>query len=319
MNNTPSASGKLIVSHDGPVTTITLNRPEVHNALDREVSAELNRAVKDVAVDRGCRVLVLRGAGDTFCAGDDIKEFNEWKREDGFWQVRQYQETVTIIDNLVPVTIAAVDGVCTGGGLELTLVCDFVIATHRSRWGMPEINWDITPGWGGTSRLSKFAGRRKAKEWNLTGALFTAATAERHNLVNRLCDPDDLDDEVASLVEVLLAKSPMTTLCTKYYVDKAADLDMASTMVFEGAPPRSRSAKASPPSSTATHETSGANSSSPSGKTDCRPARRVAPTEWPSGGAAQGSAAAVAFAQRLAQASSGCRALRSDAPMGVRA
>ncbi len=238
MSDRPSPSGKLIVGQAGPVTTITLNRPKVHNALDREVSAELNQAVKEVAVDRACRVLVLRGAGETFCAGDDIKEFNEWKREDGLWQIRQYQETVNLIDGLVPVTIAAVDGICTGGGLELTLVCDFVIATNRSRWGMPEINWDITPGWGGTGRLSKFAGRRKAKEWNLIGALFSAATAERYDLVNRLCEPEDLDREVAGLIEVLLSKSPMTTLCTKYFLDKGADLDMWGSLFFEGAPPR---------------------------------------------------------------------------------
>src|SRR5581483_9947737 len=98
---------------------------------------------------------------------------------------RLYQETVKIIEDLTPITIAAVDGVCTGGGLELTLVCDFVIATDRSRWGMPEIDWDITPGWGGTSRLARIAGRRKAKEWNRLGALFTAETAARYNLVNR--------------------------------------------------------------------------------------------------------------------------------------
>lgn len=238
MTDELSPSGKLIVSYEGPVTTITLNRPEVHNALDREVSSELNAAVKGVAVDRNCRVLVLRGAGDTFCAGDDIKEFNDWKPEDGLWQIRQYQETVNIIENLVPVTIGAVDGICTGGGLELTLVCDFVIATNRSRWGMPEINWDITPGWGGTGRLSKFAGRRKAKEWNLIGALFSAATAERHNLVNRLCEPEDLNREVAALIEVLLQRSPTTTRCTKYFLDKGADLDMWSSMFFEGAPPR---------------------------------------------------------------------------------
>jgi enoyl-CoA hydratase len=238
MSEQPSPSGKLIVSRDGPVATITLNRPEVHNALDREVSAELNAAVKEIDADRECRIVVLRGAGETFCAGDDIKEFNTWRREDTLWQVRQYQETVNIIDNLVPVTIAAVDGVCTGGGLELTLVCDFVVATHRSRWGMPEINWAITPGWGGTGRLSKFAGRRKAKEWNLLGALFTAATAERHDLVNRLCDPEALDAEVASLIEVLLDKSPASLLCTKYFVDKGADLDMWSSLFFEGAPQR---------------------------------------------------------------------------------
>ena len=238
MTDHPSPSGKLIVSRDGPVTTVTLNRPEVHNALDRQVSAELNQAIKEIDVDRSCRVVVLRGAGGTFCAGDDIKEFNTWSREDVLWQVRQYQETVNLIDDFVPVTIAAVDGVCTGGGLELTLVCDFVVATHRSRWGMPEINWAITPGWGGTGRLSKFAGRRKAKEWNLTGALFSAEVAERHNLVNRLCAPEELDGEVQALVEVLLNKSPRTLLCTKYFVDKGADLDMWASMFFEGAPPR---------------------------------------------------------------------------------
>ena len=238
MSEQPSASGKLIVGRDGPVTTITLNRPHAHNALDREVSAELNEVIKEINVDRECRIMVLRGAGETFCAGDDIKEFNAWKLEDALWQIRQYQETVNLISNLVPVTIAAVDGICTGGGLELTLVCDFVIATSRSRWGMPEINWAITPGWGGTGRLSKFAGRRKAKEWNLLGALFSAHTAQRHDLVNRLCEPEVLDDEVKGLIEVLLDKSPMSLLCTKYFLDHSVDLDMWQSLWFEGAPPR---------------------------------------------------------------------------------
>jgi enoyl-CoA hydratase len=238
MSDHSSPSGKLIVSREGPITTLTLNRPECHNALDRELSAELNAAVKEISVDRDCRVVILRGAGDTFCAGDDIKEFNDWESTDFTWQVRMYQETVTMIDNLVPVTIAGVDGVCTGGGLELTLVCDFVVATGRSRWGMPEINWDITPGWGGTAKIAKFAGRRKAKEWNLIGALFSAEVAERHDLVNRLCEPEALTCEVDALVEVLLAKNPATLRVTKYFLDKGADLDLANSMIFEGAPPR---------------------------------------------------------------------------------
>src|SRR5262249_19603394 len=95
-----SASEKLIVSHDGPITRITLNRPECHNALDREVSAELNQTVSEVNVDRDCRIVVLTGAGNTFCAGDDIKEFNDWKPADANWQVRQYQETVRLLENL---------------------------------------------------------------------------------------------------------------------------------------------------------------------------------------------------------------------------
>ena len=124
---------KMIFERRGPITTITLNRPAVHNALDRQLSAELNHAVHRVRGDRECRVFILRGAGETFCAGDDIKEFNEWKRDDAYWQVRLYQETVQIIEDLTPISIAAVDGVCPGGGPGLTPGCDFVIATDRKR------------------------------------------------------------------------------------------------------------------------------------------------------------------------------------------
>jgi enoyl-CoA hydratase len=223
----------LIFDRQGHVTTITLNRPEVHNALDRKLSDELNEAVRAVQADRDCRVMVLRGAGDTFCAGDDITDFNSWQPDDPYWQVRLYQETVQIIEDLTAVTIAAVDGVCTGGGLELTLVCDFVIATDRSRWGMPEIDWDITPGWGGTSRLPRVAGRRKAKEWNLIGALFDAATAERYDLVNRVCAPDELAEEVDALIQVMLAKHPLTVRRTKFILNKGADLHITGALAFE--------------------------------------------------------------------------------------
>jgi enoyl-CoA hydratase len=230
---TSSPSSKLLTERRGPVTTLTLNRPDVHNALDAELSQELNEAVRAVEADRECRILILRGAGDTFCAGDDIKGFLSWGPGEAYWQVRMYQETAQLIEDLTPVTIAAVDGVCTGGGLELTLVCDFVVATDRSRWGMPEIDWDITPGWGGLSRLPRFAGRRKAKEWNLIGNLFTASTAERYDLVNRLCPPEDLDAEVAALVEVMLAKDPLTLRRTKMYLDKGVDLHVSGPLTFE--------------------------------------------------------------------------------------
>jgi len=223
----------LLFDRSGPITTITLNRPHKHNALDRVLSDELNRAVRQVRDDRDCRILILRGAGDTFCAGDDIAEFNTWGPDDGYWQVRLYQETVQVIEDLTPITVAAVDGVCTGGGLELTLVCDFVIATDRSRWGMPEIDWDITPGWGGTSRLPRFAGRRKAKEWNLIGALFDAATAERYDLVNRVVAPEDLAAEVEALCQVMLRKHPLTVRRTKFIMNKGADLHISGALAFE--------------------------------------------------------------------------------------
>ncbi len=214
---------KLVVERSGPVTTVTLNRPEVHNALDRDLSEQLNHAVREIRDDRDCRVVVLQGAGDTFCAGDDVAEFNTWDDEIAGRQIRLYQETAKIIEDMTMMTIAKVDGIAVGGGLELTLVCDFVVATDRSRWGMPEIDWEITPGWGGTNRLAAFAGRRKAKEWNLIGALFDAATAEKYNLVNRLTTPEQLDAEVEALIEVLLEKNPRTLERTKKCLNYGAD------------------------------------------------------------------------------------------------
>ena len=229
-----SQYNKLIVERNDTVTTITLNRPKVHNALDREISNELNAAVREVREDRECRVLILRGAGDTFCAGDDIREFNEWRGDESYWQVRKYQETVQIIEDLTPVTISAVSGVCTGGGLELTLVTDFVIATDDSRWGMPEIDWDITPGWGGTSRLARYTGRRLAKEINLIGALFSGERAKEYGLVNRVVNStEEMNKEVVALTEVILAKHPQTTRRTKFILDKGADLHISGALAFE--------------------------------------------------------------------------------------
>jgi enoyl-CoA hydratase/carnithine racemase len=201
--------------------------------MDREMSDELADAVRRVQKDRQCRFLVFRGAGGTFCAGDDIKEFLTWTDDDPYWQARQYQETAQMIEDLTPITIAAVDGVCTGGGLELTLTCDFVVATDRSRWGMPEIDWDITPGWGGVTRLARFAGRRKTKEWNMIGQLFDAATAERYDLINRIVAADELDTQVSTLIEVLAQKNPITLRRTKFALNKGADLPLSGAMAFE--------------------------------------------------------------------------------------
>jgi enoyl-CoA hydratase/carnithine racemase len=98
---------------------------------------------------------------------------------------------------------------------------------------MPEIDWEITPGWGGVTRLARFAGRRKTKEWNMIGQLFDAATAERHDLINRVVSADNLDTEVNALVEVLSQKNPITLRRTKFVLNKGADLPLSGAMAFE--------------------------------------------------------------------------------------
>jgi len=152
---------------------------------------------------------------------------------DAYWQIRLYQETAQILEDLDAITVAKVDGVCTGGGLELTLVCDFVVATEDSRWGMPEIDWGITPGWGGTSRLARHVGWRKAKEWNLIGALFSGKVAEAHGLVNRLCSQEVLGTEVDSLVEVMLEKNRSTLRRTKFIMNKGVDQHISASLAME--------------------------------------------------------------------------------------
>ncbi len=224
---------ELVFDKQGAVTRITLNRPEKHNALSVNLSDELHEAVRAVRRDDECRVMILTGAGGTFCAGDDITEFPTWTPDQAFRQVRLYQETAQMIEDIEGVTIAAVDGVCMGGGLELTLVCDFVIATDRSRWGMPEVDLGITPGWGGTSRLSRYVGRRAAKEINLIGAEFDAQRARDLSLVNRVVAPAELEAETRALADLMLGKSRHALRRTKFNLNRGADAPIAAALALE--------------------------------------------------------------------------------------
>jgi len=155
-----------------------------------------------------------------------------------------FQETAAMIENLIDVvTIAAIDGVCMGGGLEITMCCDFVLATPSSRWGMPEIDYGLTPGWGGCTRMQKVVGRRRAREINLLGYEFTGRQAEEWGFVNRLVAPDDLETETAALAALILSKSRYAVRRSKYVLRYASDAPIGTAAAFElpidaGAGPR---------------------------------------------------------------------------------
>jgi len=131
------------------------------------------------------------------------------------------------------ITIAAVDGYAVGGGLEITMACDFVIATERSKWGMPEVDVGITPGWGGTTRLARLIGRRRAKEINLIGALHSAQRAVEWNLWNRVVPIDKLDIEVEKLLQVLQSKNQQGLRQLKFIINKGVECDLYSAQGFE--------------------------------------------------------------------------------------
>ncbi|TES96377.1 MAG: enoyl-CoA hydratase/isomerase family protein [Promethearchaeota archaeon] len=213
---------------------IILNRPEVMNALSMKLSEEIVEAIEIVRQSTKLKFLVIKGEGPNFCVGDDITEMIKWgNANDITRRCRYYQNMANQLEELDKMTIAAVDGYAVGGGLEITMVCDFVIATERSKWGMPEVDVGITPGWGGTTRLSRLIGRRRAKEINLIGALHTSKKAVEWNLWNRVVANDQLDEEVERLLEVLKSKNQQGMRQLKFIINRGVECDLYTAQGFE--------------------------------------------------------------------------------------
>ncbi|MEV6324009.1 enoyl-CoA hydratase/isomerase family protein [Nocardia sp. NPDC051787] len=236
----PSAHGvappyeQLIFDTDGPVATITLNRPQARNALSIQLSDEFIHALETVRDSATIKVLVIAGAGGTFCAGDDITEMHRWGNANEIMRrVAGYQHMADTLAALDKLTVARVDGFAVGGGLEITMACDFVVAAESAKWGMPEVDVGITPGWGGTTRMTRLIGRRLTKEINLLGALHPASRAAELTLWNRVVADKDLDAEVERLVTVLLSKNQQAARQLKFIIDNGAEADLKTAQAFE--------------------------------------------------------------------------------------
>ena len=224
----------LIYKETDQVAWITLNRPDVMNALSMKLSEEIVTAIEIVRQSTKLKFLVIKGAGNNFCVGDDIKEMIKWgNANDITRRVRYYQNMANQLEELDKISIAAVDGFAVGGGLEVTMVCDFVIATERSKWGMPEVDVGITPGWGGTTRLSRLIGRRRAKEINLIGALHSGEKAVEWNLWNRVVPNEQLDTEVELLLDVLKSKNQQGMRQLKFIINRGVECDLYTAQGFE--------------------------------------------------------------------------------------
>ena len=233
----------LLLSMEDDIARITLNRPEVRNALSIELSDLLVDAIRTIKKTTKIKFVVIKGSGNSFCAGDDITEMMRWgDDEDGkstqgangvMRRVRIYQDMANSLEELDKLTISAVDGYAVGGGLEITMACDFVIATERAIWGMPEVDSGITPGWGGTTRLSRYIGKRRTKEINIIGALMPAKRAVDWGLWNRVVPDDKLDQEVDALLEVLRSKNQQACRQLKYIINRGCETDLYTAQGFE--------------------------------------------------------------------------------------
>ncbi len=223
-------------SHNGRVATITWDPPKSLNPLSVRLTDELMAAVEEVQADEKLHLVVLRGAGGQFSAGDDLTEVHE-----GAWgdpnqvmrRIRFYQRFAQSIEDLDKITIAAVEGFVLGGGLETTMACDLAMIAESAQWGMPEVDSAMTPGWGGTTRMIRLIGRRRAKEVNLIGALQSAARGVDWGLFNKEVPDAEFDDELGRLIEMLLVKNQQTLRQLKFVLNKNADADMTTAQAFE--------------------------------------------------------------------------------------
>ena len=225
---------QLLYEEKDQVAFVTLNRPEVFNALSMKLSDELVAAIEMVRQSAVVKFLVIKGAGDNFCVGDDITEMPMWGDANSVMRrARYYQNMANQLEELDKITISAVDGYAVGGGLEITMACDFVIATERARWGMPEVDVGITPGWGGTTRLARLIGRRMAKEINMLGALHRAKRAVELTLWNRVVPDDRLEVELDRLLQVLRSKNQQGLRQLKFIINKGVECDLYTAQGFE--------------------------------------------------------------------------------------
>jgi enoyl-CoA hydratase len=218
----------------GAVATLTVNRPKALNALNRPVLEGLMETLGTVRSDSSVRVLIITGAGDrAFVAGADIAAMAEMGVSEGLEFTRLGHAVMSAIEDLPIPVIAAVNGFALGGGLELALACDLIIASEKARFGQPEINLGIIPGFGGTQRLPHRIGHARARELIMTGEMFDAKSAFEWGLASRVASPEQLLDETRKLAEKIATKSSFTLRQAKAALRAAATMELDAGLRFE--------------------------------------------------------------------------------------
>jgi enoyl-CoA hydratase len=221
----------ILLEKRGRVGIITLNRPQALNALSAQLIAELNAAIDDCEADDGIGAMVLTGSEKAFAAGADIKEMRDLAFIDVF--KKDFLEPWERLSRTRKPVIAAVAGFALGGGCELALMCDFVIAADTAKFGQPEIMIGVIPGSGGTQRLARFIGKAKTMDMCLTGRMMDAAEAERCGLVSRIVPAADLLAEATKAAETVANMSLVATMAAKEAVNSAFETPLAEGVRME--------------------------------------------------------------------------------------
>ncbi|NLR38748.1 enoyl-CoA hydratase-related protein [Novosphingobium sp. ERW19] len=224
----------ILVEQKGAVTLITLNRPQALNALNSQVLAELIEAFAAYEADASQRCAVLTGSGEkAFAAGADIKEMSEKPAADFYNEDFFSKWTSHLVKTTRKPWIAAVNGFALGGGCELAMMADFIIASENAKFGQPEIKLGVAPGMGGSQRLTRAVGKAKAMDMCLTGRMMDAAEAERSGLVTRVVPLADLLADALKTAETIAAMPPMAAVANKEMVNAAFETTLDQGLLFE--------------------------------------------------------------------------------------
>ena len=223
----------LLIDKRENVGWLTINRPEVHNALDPETWGEIRNAIDDFRSDGRIRVIIIKGAGGkSFASGADIRTIKERKMIDIL--KNQAPDILNEIENLDLPVIAAIEGYALGGGCELAMACDIRIGTKNSKLGLPEVSLGVIPGAGGTQRLQRLVGIGKAKELIFTGDIISAEEALRIGLLNIVVgDESNISDKAELIAKKILNKGPLAVAIAKKVMNAGADQNINSGLLFE--------------------------------------------------------------------------------------
>ncbi|MBA3512711.1 enoyl-CoA hydratase [Sphingomonas sp.] len=221
----------ILVEQRDAVTLVTLNRPQALNALNNEVLDELIAAFATYEADPSQRCLVLTGSEKAFAAGADIKEMQSQGFAD-MYSANHFGGWEQVTATRKP-WIAAVAGFALGGGCEVAMMADFIIAADTAKFGQPEIKLAVTPGMGGSQRLTRAVGKAKAMEMCLTGRMMDAAEAERSGLVARVVPAADLVDEAMKIAAQIASMAPLAAIAVKEMVDAAFEMPLGQGIRFE--------------------------------------------------------------------------------------
>lgn len=224
----------IIYQVEAGIAMITFNRPKALNALNAALLDEFSSALDEIAADENIRVLVLTGAGDkSFVAGADINELAKFNSLTAKNFSRKGHSIIARLQELPIAVIAAVNGFALGGGTEIAIACDFIYASENAKFGQPEINLGLIPGFGGTQRLPRLIGSNLTKELVFTGKMISAADAEKIGLANKVVAQDQLMEEVLKTAREIASKGKASLRAAKQAINYGMNTDLATGIHIE--------------------------------------------------------------------------------------